>query len=75
MQEIRYDGSQALTDSATKEQILAALGDPSNKVVALHKPGSAVTLPDGSEYVAQADGTWARSRPDAKTQLRSMLRG
>lgn len=60
MQEIRYDGSQALTDRATKEQVLAALGDPSNKTVALHKPGSAVTLPDGSEFVAQADGSWAR---------------
>jgi len=60
VQEIRYDGSQILTDSVTQEQILAALGDPSNKTVALHKPGSAVMLPDGSEFVAQANGSWAR---------------
>lgn len=71
MQEIRYDGSQVLTDSATKQQILQALGDPTNKVVALHKPGSAVTLPDGSEFVAQVDGTWARMAPDTKTLFRS----
>lgn len=62
MQEKRYDGSVVLTDRATQEQILAALGDPSNQVVALHKPGSAVTLPDGREYVCQADGSWVKPR-------------
>lgn len=60
MQESRYDGSVILTDRATPEQLLAALGDPRNKTVAAHKPGSAVKLPDGSEFVAQADGSWAR---------------
>lgn len=62
MQEIRHDGEQVLTDRATTEQLLAALGDPRNKVVALHKPGSAVRLPDGREFVAQADGSWKRNR-------------
>lgn len=67
MQENHYDGSVILTDRATPEQLLAALGDPRNKTVAAHNPGSAVKLPDGSEFVAQADGSWAR--------LKSAVRG
>lgn len=47
MQESRYDGSVILTDRATPEQLLAALGDPRNKTVAAHKPGS-----------ASCSGTW-----------------
>lgn len=82
MQETRYDGSVVLTSSATQEQILAALGDPSNKVVAVHKPGSAVRLPDGREFVAQADGTWVnleatraeQQLADAKARLEAALR-
>jgi len=60
MQETRYDGDVVLTDRATQEQVERAMSDPSNKVVALHKPGSEVTLRDGSKYVCQADGSWKR---------------
>lgn len=62
MQESRYDGEVLLTDCVTQEQIERAIADPRNKTVALHRPGSAVTLPDGSEYVCQANGSWVRTK-------------
>ncbi|KKK69904.1 hypothetical protein LCGC14_2929380 [marine sediment metagenome] len=40
MQEVRHDGSEALTEGATMEDFDRAMKDERNASVALHKPGA-----------------------------------
>ena len=40
MQEITYDGDETLTPYITDKQFKAALDNPKNATVALHKPGA-----------------------------------
>lgn len=60
MQETRWDDGMKLTGPASMEDVKRALEDARNREVALHRPGSTVTLRDGSTYVVQPDGSWRR---------------
>jgi len=55
MQEIRHDGSEALTPNATVQMFEAAIREQRNASVALHKPG-AVFVSDGKTYRVGEDG-------------------
>lgn len=57
MQEIRWDGTDCLTEKATKEQFIDALDDKRNKTVIAHKTGSIITRTDGSQYQVWSDGS------------------
>ena len=57
MQEIREDGSELLTDSVSKDQIMQAIDNPINRSVHIHKPGS--TFYDtisGKKFTVLPDG-------------------
>jgi hypothetical protein len=62
MQEVRYDGTEQLSQVTSAEQIQKAVEDPRNKTVLVHKPGSIITLRSGAAYRVANDGSWRRVR-------------
>jgi hypothetical protein len=61
MEESKWTGDGVLTDGPlSDQQVLAALRDRSNAFVAIHAPGSTVTMRDGRRYRVAEDGSWRR---------------
>lgn len=63
MQEIRYDGTDALTARATAADIQRALADDRNARVVLHRPGSTFERWEGGvrkRYRVEDDGSLQR---------------
>ena len=65
MQEIRYDGTEKITENAGKEEILKAVQDLGNKTVLIHKPGSVITNIKGVKFTVGGDGK-LHQHPGAK---------
>lgn len=65
MEERRWDDTGQLTDKADLNNLFDAFLKPQNKMVALHKPGSRVKMPDGKEYVLSETGEWKRVEVEA----------
>ena len=60
MQEVRYDGTEHLSQLENEEQLRKALEDPRNKSVTVHKTGSIITMRDGTKYEVMPAGNWKR---------------
>lgn len=63
MQETRYDGTSELTDDPTLQEFLEAMGEPRNRTISLHKPGTIVTTQEGRFLVGEF-GAWSKVLPD-----------
>ena len=57
MEEKRFDNSTVFTNCATFENMKNALGNPMNKTILLHKPGSVIKTKDGKFYRIDKNGT------------------
>ncbi len=64
MQEHRWTGDDRLTGPADYDSVRRAIANEENAFVALHRPGSVVTMKDGKTYLVDKDGAWRRV-PDA----------
>lgn len=62
MEERRYDGDVTLTDNCSIADLQRASEDADNKLVALHRAGSATTDRKGRTYVVNSLGQWVRLR-------------
>ena len=60
MQENKWDGKDVLTNDPKVFDYLKAVECPENRFVALHKPGSDVTLSDGTKYKVNKNGSWIK---------------
>lgn len=71
MQETRFDDSQKLTDRATLSDFMDAIKRTDNKMVAMHKPGSIITPPNGVQYLVDETGAWQRiEEPNTLSMLK-----
>ena len=61
MQEVRYNGSEKLTEDASRKQLDEALADERNATVAIHKPG-AVFKSRGKTYQVTDEGKLKRQQ-------------
>lgn len=61
MQEITHEGLSKLTDGPIEmKDVVAAMENESNKMVALHKPGSQIKDSKGQIYEVQLNGNWKK---------------
>ena len=56
MQEIRYDGTEKITENVTQHEIIRAINNKDNKQVIIHKDGSVIKTQEGREYTVSKDG-------------------
>ena len=63
MQEHRYEGPDKLTPNVDMPQVEAAMRDPRNRAITLHKAGSIITLDDGSRYEVRKGGMLKKLKP------------
>jgi hypothetical protein len=64
MQEIRYDGSEELTDDVKMDALLEAIHDVENRIIAVHKPGSIIKSKDDTFYRVNKSGAWIKIKDD-----------
>lgn len=60
MQERIWTNKDILTNEVSNEDFFNACKKKENKFVALHKPGSDVTLSDGTKYKVDKNGAWRK---------------